>query len=66
MLAGNTPTYNGISNDEYLHLRLSDAPNEPIVLQDLKMLSEVRPISVWVDGDNICNCRRSLEAYRIK
>ena len=41
MLAGNTAIYSGISNDEFLHLRLSDMPGYPIVLQDLKGLSEV-------------------------
>jgi hypothetical protein len=42
MLAGNTPIYSGTSNDEFLHLRLSDMPGYPITLQDLKELSEVR------------------------
>ena len=42
MLAGNTPVYSGTSNDEFLHLRLSDMPGYPITLQDLKELSEVR------------------------
>ena len=41
MLAGNSPVYSGISNDELLHLRLSEMPGYPIVLQDLKELSEV-------------------------
>ena len=41
MLAGNTPVYSGTSNDEFLHLRLSEMPDHPIVLQDLKGLSEV-------------------------
>ena len=41
MLAGNTPIYSGESNDEFLHLRLSEMPGYPIVLQDLKELSEV-------------------------
>jgi hypothetical protein len=40
MLAGNSPVYSGISNDELLHLRLSEMPGYPIVLQDLRELSE--------------------------
>ena len=52
MLAGNTAIYSGISNDEFLHLRLSDMPGYPIVLQDLKGLSEVN-ILVFITKKDI-------------
>ena len=42
MLAGNAPIYSGTVNDDLLHARLSQMPNYPITLQDLKELSEVK------------------------
>ena len=41
MLAGNTPFYSGNTNDEFLHLRLTENADEPLVLQDLAFLSDV-------------------------
>jgi len=41
MLAGNVPYYVGNSSDEFLHLRLSENADEPLVLQDLAFLSDV-------------------------
>ena len=46
MLAGNVPYYVGNSSDEFLHLRLSENADEPLVLQDLAFLSDVSTLSV--------------------
>jgi hypothetical protein len=44
LLSGHVPYYNGEreSPDEFLHLRMSEKQNEPLVLQDLEFLSDVR------------------------
>ena len=47
MLAGNTPFYSGNTNDEFLHLRLTENADEPLVLQDLAFLSDVS-ISIYL------------------
>lgn len=41
MLAGNVPYYEGTSSDEFLHARLSQAVDQPLVLQELQFLSDV-------------------------
>ena len=46
MLAGNVPYYVGNSSDEFLHLRLSENADEPLVLQDLAFLSDVSTFSI--------------------
>ncbi|XP_040581729.1 oxidative stress-induced growth inhibitor 1 isoform X2 [Lepeophtheirus salmonis] len=40
MLSGNIPYYKGKSADEYLHLRLQEESDNPLVLQNLEFLSE--------------------------
>uniref|UniRef100_A0A0K2V2Y8 Uncharacterized protein n=1 Tax=Lepeophtheirus salmonis TaxID=72036 RepID=A0A0K2V2Y8_LEPSM len=45
MLSGNIPYYKGKSADEYLHLRLQEESDNPLVLQNLEFLSEVHLIS---------------------
>ena len=40
-LSGRVPYYTGNSSDEFLHVRLSENIDEPLVLQDLEFLSEV-------------------------
>ena len=41
LLSGHVPYYRGNSNDEFLHLRLSENSDQPLVLQDLEFLSDV-------------------------
>ena len=41
LLSGNVPYYRGNSSDEFLHLRLTENADEPLVLQDLAFLSDV-------------------------
>ncbi len=41
MLSGNAAYYRGESNDEFLHTRMTENPEEPLVLQDLEFLSNV-------------------------
>jgi len=56
MLAGNTPFYSGNTNDEFLHLRLTENADEPLVLQDLAFLSDglegrsTNPVSILFDA----------------
>ena len=42
MLSGNLAYYEGTSSDDLLHARLSQNKDQPLVLQDLQLLSEVR------------------------
>ena len=46
MLAGNVPYYDGTSSDEMLHARLTQSSDQPLVLQDLQLLSDVRKSSI--------------------
>jgi hypothetical protein len=48
MLAGNAPFYGGTSSDELLHARLSQGSDQPLVLQDLQLLSDVTIITFWL------------------
>jgi len=56
LLSGHVPYYRGNSSDEFLHLRLSENSDEPLVLQDLEFLSDglegrsTNPVSVLFDA----------------
>ena len=52
LLSGHVPYYRGNSNDEFLHLRLSENSDQPLVLQDLEFLSDV---SIFLKQVNIYN-----------
>ena len=41
LLSGHVPYYRGNSSDDFLHLRLSENIDQPLVLQDLEFLSDV-------------------------
>ena len=41
LLSGHVPYYRGNSSDDFLHLRLSENIEQPLVLQDLEFLSDV-------------------------
>ena len=41
LLSGHVPYYRGNSSDDFLHLRLSENLDQPLVLQDLEFLSDV-------------------------
>ena len=45
LLSGHVPYYRGNSSDDFLHLRLSESIDQPLVLQDLEFLSDVSNIS---------------------
>ena len=53
ILAGNTPFYSGNTNDEFLHLRLTENADEPLVLQDLAFLSDVSFLALFFFEDFI-------------
>jgi tRNA U34 2-thiouridine synthase MnmA/TrmU len=42
MLSGHVAYYDGVSSDDMLHARLSQSKDQPLVLQDLQQLSDVR------------------------
>ena len=44
LLSGHVPYYRGNSSDDFLHLRLSESIDQPLVLQDLEFLSDVSNI----------------------
>lgn len=56
LLSGHAPYYRGFSNDEYLHTRLSENADDPLVLQDLEFLSDglegrsTNPVSILFDA----------------
>lgn len=41
MLSGNVPIYQGQADDPMLHIRLSQNPDVPLVLQDIEELAMV-------------------------
>ena len=47
LLSGHVPYYRGNSSDDFLHLRLSENIEQPLVLQDLEFLSDVSYFSVY-------------------
>ena len=56
LLSGHVPYYRGNSSDDFLHLRLSENIDQPLVLQDLEFLSDglegrsTNPVSVLFDA----------------